>query len=166
MGLWSRLIGVREHTKAADAFVHAAKAGDVTVLGRLGIAKADEGLKNKALLFSAQAGHSEAVRILVAGGANANAEVQGVTAIFVASQNGHLDALEALLKVSDKVNANVLDGDTALHAATYKGHLDVVRALLAAGAKVNARGCDGATALMIASQDGAAELAKIGRAHV
>ena len=98
---------------------------------------------------------------MVAGGANANAEVQGVTAIFVASQNGHLDALEALLKVSDKVNANVLDGDTALHAATYKGHLDVVRALLAAGAKVNARGCDGATALMIASQDGAAELASL-----
>ncbi len=58
----------------------------------------------------------------------------------MASQNGHLEVVQALLAKGAEVNARVNDGSTALGVASQNGHLEVVRALLAEGADVNVKG--------------------------
>ena len=67
---------------------------------------------------------------------------------MMASQQGHLDVVQALLAKGADVNAKDNDGATALMLASQNGHLDVVQALLAKGADVNAKANDGVTALI------------------
>jgi ankyrin repeat protein len=59
----------------------------------------------------------------------------GGTALFLASQNGHLEVIQALLAKGAEINAKTDDGRTALDVATAKGHDDVRALLMQAGAK-------------------------------
>lgn len=75
----------------------------------------------------------------------------GRTALSIASENGDVEAVVALLST----RSNVVDqadrfGQTALHLASRRGHDRVVRLLLEAGASVNAKTCIFATPLMYA----------------
>ena len=57
----------------------------------------------------------------------------GVTALWQASQEGHVDVVKALL-TNDNVDVHLqrtTDGTTALYIASQKGILEVVKALLA-----------------------------------
>ncbi len=78
------------------------------------------------------------------------------TPLMMASEEGELDILQALLAKGANVNARTTedDGTTPLIFASEEGHADVVQVLLARGANVNAKKKDGGTALMIAAYKG------------
>ena len=76
------------------------------------------------------------------------------SAFVWASQFGHVDVVERLLREGAHVNAKDSRGDTALIWASYYGHADVVERLLREGAHVNAKDSDGYTALIWASYYG------------
>ena len=93
------------------------------------------------------------VQRLLAHGANVCARRHdGVSALIMAANRGHVRTVEALLDHRADVNMAMRDGTTALHTATYKGHTQVVAALIAAGAMVQARCHDGVAALLMAAK--------------
>jgi ankyrin repeat protein len=75
-------------------------------------------------------------------------------ALQVASRNGHLAEVLALLEAGADVNGQGPDGEgnPPLHAASEYGNIACVRALLAAGAEIDkASGVYGRTALSLAA---------------
>lgn len=76
------------------------------------------------------------------------------TALIVASNNGHTEIVEMLLKAGANVDARNKYGYTALIEASWGSHVDIVRMLLKAGAHVNAENHFGYTALIEASING------------
>jgi WD40 repeat protein/ankyrin repeat protein/serine/threonine protein kinase len=76
------------------------------------------------------------------------------SALRMASQEGNLDLVQALLAKGANVNARRKDGATALMMASEKGHLAVMQVLLDKGAEVNAKTDKGVTALNLASFKG------------
>jgi serine/threonine-protein phosphatase 6 regulatory ankyrin repeat subunit B len=76
------------------------------------------------------------VRALLAAKADVNAKTlwNNLTALIVASQNGHLEVVRALLAAKADVNVKQYQGYTALMLATQNGHQEVVQLLKSAGA--------------------------------
>lgn len=75
---------------------------------------------------------------------------QGATALHLAVQGGHLDAVEVLLAAGAEPMAMDNDGLTALHLAALNGHehtVQIINFLLEAGVPVNALDEGGGTAL-------------------
>jgi ankyrin repeat protein len=92
------------------------------------------------LHFEARAGHKEAVKLLLAKGANVNArERNGFMLLQVAATKGYKDVVELLLANKAEVNAKNNAGMTPLHWAAEKGHKEVVELLLTNKADVNVR---------------------------
>ena len=93
-----------------------------------------------------------------AAGVRANrdfATSNGVTALFLASQNGHLEVLRLLLESrADKGKAIRNYGETVLILASENGHLEVVRLLLEFGADEDLANSGGTAALKVASANG------------
>lgn len=87
----------------------------------------------------------------------------GATPLYVASHEGHLEAVKVLLDVG-KADVNVStsrSGRTPLHAAAAQGHLDVVRCLIEAGADpCMASSPSGQTPLISACSAGQAAVAQ------
>ena len=73
---------------------------------------------------------------------------------MIASQNGHTEVVEQLLKEHANVNIQNKEGVTALMKASQNNHTEVVEQLLKEGADVNIKNNYGWTALMIASKNG------------
>ncbi|PNH00147.1 Ankyrin repeat domain-containing protein, partial [Tetrabaena socialis] len=82
----------------------------------------------------------------------------GETALHRASNQGHTEVVEVLLRAGADVAAKSSNGWTALHWASEKGHTEVVAALLRAGADVAAKTNSGFTALHKASIGGHTEV--------
>lgn len=75
--------------------------------------------------------------------------------IHVASWNGCLRLVEALITLGSDLNAVDNENRTPLLMASWNGHLEVVRLLVEAGATVNhVSSTQGATALLVAAQQG------------
>jgi ankyrin repeat protein len=88
----------------------------------------------------------EIKRLLAADQANE----QGITALMVACQDGHLDCVRTLLEAGAPVAQADEQGFTGLMLACGKGHVECVRTLLEAGAPVEQAVQDVGTALMLA----------------
>ena len=81
------------------------------------------------LLFAAQQGDAESVRILLGAGADVNeATPEGSTALIRAAANGHVAAVKLLLEKGADASAADDNGMTALHYAVVKG-LWVIRGI-------------------------------------
>ncbi|MGI8996571.1 MAG: ankyrin repeat domain-containing protein [Pyrinomonadaceae bacterium] len=111
---------------------------------------------NQQLWEATRKGDAEAVKSLLAKGADVNAKFRyGATALSYAADRGHLEVVKVLL--DHKADVNVKDtfyNATPLIWAAQKGHTGIVVALLDKGAE----GRD--TALMISAGEGNAEMVK------
>ena len=124
-------------------------------------AKADAnpmtGVGETAVWKCAFAGHADIIEDLAAAGADLGRAKPstGNSPIFMAAQNGMIDAVGTLARLGANVDQASSDGSTPLFIASLKGYDSVVQILLAAGASVDqARNTDGATPLFMASQKG------------
>ena len=113
------------------------------------------------LAVAAEAGHADAVRALLAGGANVNARGEfGRSALVVAcTEPGRLDVVRALLAAGADVNAasDVFEdegfgvgGMTALLCACENGDGELVRLLLSVGADPTVTDAQFSTPLLLA----------------
>ncbi|MEV7097005.1 ankyrin repeat domain-containing protein [Amycolatopsis sp. NPDC051045] len=103
-------------------------------------------VKNEALAWAARNNRVEALKTLVARGADLDADVYRGTALAWAAATGRVAAIRTLLDLGADVNRvgtfggpNHGEGVTALHLAAQSGHLDAVRVLLENGADLDAR---------------------------
>lgn len=101
---------------------------------------------DEALSWAARNDRVEALGMLVARGADVDAEVNRGTALTWAAASGRTPAIRRLLALgADPNNRGTFggpehgDGTTALHHAAEGGHLDAIRALLHAGADPTVR---------------------------
>jgi len=101
------------------------------------------------LCHLAGSGRADAVRVLLAAGADAGAPDTegGVTPLQLAADRGHDACVAALLEAGAPVGPAIAGrGLTALHLAAMHGHDDCVRLLLDASAPRDAQDADGRTA--------------------
>ena len=85
-------------------------------------------------------GNIARVRSLLSGGIDVNIkDNNGMTPLWLATQNGHADIVRALISGGADVNAVTPDGETALMMSAYDGQKDTIEAVLAAGADVLAK---------------------------
>jgi ankyrin repeat protein len=125
-----------------DNQVAALKGADLTVRDRRG---------NTPLLYAASFGSVEAVRALVAAGADVNARnAFDLTPLIGSASN--LEKVRILVEHGADVNAKTKQGRTALMiAAACDGCSEVVKLLLAKGADAKVKDTGGATALALAA---------------
>jgi ankyrin repeat protein len=106
-----------------------------------------------ALLFAIRKHSPATVRVLLAGGANpdaqtANGSANGYPMLVIAvTDTGNKEVLTALIEAKANVNLPDPDGKTALHWAADKDRKDLIELLVKAGADVNVRTKIGATPL-------------------
>lgn len=92
--------------------------------------------------------------------ADVNGVFAGHTALQAASQNGHLDVIQVLLKYNADVEIEDKDGDRAIHHAAFGDEPEVMELLSKSGADLNARNKRRQTALHIAINKGQLSLVR------
>ncbi len=159
------------HPKPYDALVVAIKHNDVKMLNEVIQRGADVNAANAAgetALFEAVCDRRKArefVKILIAAGADVNAQTDGLeTPLHRAFRCGGaiLTAynVQELIKAGADIHARDTFGRTPLMSAAGTGHTTELGMLLKAGADVNARDQQGETALFFAARK-AQELAEV-----
>lgn len=122
---------------------HAGKAATIAALLQRKVAvDARERVKNQtALMWAASAGHLEAARALLDGGADVNARsASGFTPLMFAARAGSADLTSLLLARGAGIDEAAADGTTALHVAVVRGEVDLALLLLEKGANPNVNG--------------------------
>ncbi len=118
----------------------AAIAGNGEIVNYLLQRGADINARNSSGLSSlhaaAYAGHTDIVALLVAKGADVNdaSNRYGVTPLHVASEENHIETVQALLRLDADATAVEINGYSVMTRAGFREHWDVVNALLASGA--------------------------------
>jgi uncharacterized protein len=155
--------------------ISAVKAGDqakvaALIQGHVDV-NAPEADGTTALMWAVRqsfAGSDHAIAdLLLRAGADAKAANRyGVTALYLACQNGNAALIEKLLQAGADANGTVSENETALMTAARTGVVEAAKVLLDHGAQVDAReGWHGETALMWAVTEGHAEMARELIAH-
>jgi hypothetical protein len=106
---------------------------------------------------AAEEGSEEAVREMIAAGADVNrASIceRGVTPLIIAAQGGFEPVAQALIDAGADVNKADKSGWTPMCVAAQNGHEAVIRALIAAGADVNKTDKSVVTPMRVAAQNG------------
>ncbi|XP_044056798.1 CARD- and ANK-domain containing inflammasome adapter protein [Siniperca chuatsi] len=110
------------------------------------------------LLLSAELGHTEVFRVLVAKQAKLDATLSDLSsALHLAVHSGSVPIVQTLLERGLDPNITGPKAQTPLHLAAQCNRPEFVDLLLRAGAQVNAVAQDGLTPLHIASQQGHAD---------
>jgi ankyrin repeat protein len=136
------LAGTQANAQGDDLF-HAAEKGNLPRVKALLAAGADVNAKMKAdpnprtsPVLRDEFGNAKPNAAL-----NASRYQDGATALILASANGRLEVVRALLDANADVNARNRFSSSALELASWQGHAEVVRALLAAKADLNSNPC-------------------------
>lgn len=120
---------------------------------------------NYALLDACLGGHIEAVERFLGARADIKTEaltyrlynleigLHGENALILASQSGHTDLVELLLKKGFPIDASDVYGNTALIRACENHNYETALTLIHSGANVNAKGSFGKRALLCVSPD-------------
>ena len=113
------------------------------------------------LIFAAEHGVEEVVRVLLEGGANIEltTDIQ-LTALHCAAWNGHLEVCRLLLDWGAKVDPLDHWKETPLHHAARMGNLRVVMLLVERGADVKVRNGNSQTASDWARREGKEDVVK------
>jgi ankyrin repeat protein len=116
-----------------------------------------------AVRLAAERGHVAALRALLDGGADTEAEFgrYQMRALHVAALNGRAAAARLLLERGADVKAVDRDRYTALHCGASSGCAEVAQLLLDAGSDVNSAGCLGQSALHHAAELGHTAVAQL-----
>jgi ankyrin repeat protein len=108
-----------------------------------------------ALYAASERGYEKVVQMLLAAGADVNAQGGDYgSALQAAAQGGHEKVVQMLIAAGADVNAQGGEYGSALQAAAQEGHEKAVQTLLAAGADVNAQKGHYDSALYVAAQRG------------
>lgn len=124
-----------------------------------------------ALMIAATRNHPTVIRYLVQhGGANVTYahKFAGTTALHMAAELGHTEAVEALCSVGANIRALTSTGSTPLHTAAHAGAgRPVVHSLVrVCGAEVDALMNEDTTPLYLAAQFGFVETIKVGETAI
>ena len=117
-----------------------------------------------ALMVAARAGHLRVVEILIAAGADVNAQTSRTleaTALMMAARYGRTEIMEVLLDHGANVNRRTNNGYTALMRAARNGQTTAVRLLVQNGADVSIRNRGGVTALYHARSSNSLDIIEI-----
>ncbi|WP_448218545.1 ankyrin repeat domain-containing protein [Endozoicomonas sp. 2B-B] len=116
----------------------------------------DTSFPNQAFYDACYYGDLDQVERSLAEGVNVNAVMtDGLTALMLASINGHTDIVERLINAGAEVNtARNEDGGTPLLFAAQENNSDCVKLLINKGADLNAEAKNGATPVSIAAAMG------------
>ena len=140
----------------AEALHAAVRAGDLGEVERLIVAGTDvnarDALGSTPLLDAAWAGNEGITSLLLAHGADVNAQHKeaGSTALQYAVLTGRAGVARILLKAGARVDVNYRGGQSVLHVAASHGNPELVELLLAAHAEVTAVDANGNTPLDVA----------------
>lgn len=97
----------------------------------------------------------DTVKTILQNGADINFQnINGATALMIATQNGNATIVHELIARGANVNIQSNHHGTALMAAAKNSNTAIVHELLAHGAHVNIQSIDNTTALMIAAGEG------------
>ena len=117
---------------------------------------------DRKLLYAAENGETELVKLLIAAGTDVNkADMFGETPLYKAADNGRAECVKLLINAGADVNKANDKGETPLIWAAIKGRTEYLRLLLAAGADVNWADKDGKTPLYWAAYYSHAECVKL-----
>lgn len=107
---------------------------------------------NSPLVMAVKGRQPEAIRALVAGGADVNKTTSsGAAAVHHAASMGYLDCLRLLVELGARVTSEPCECGSLLHWACHSGAVDVVgEALYTYGVDVNTKDTHGGTALLTA----------------
>ena len=112
------------------------------------------------LLIAARANAHEAVKALIAAGADVKATTPG-TALHFAAYHDALETVELLVNQGAGIHARDVFGGTPLHEAARENALETAKWLIARGADVKAQNHSHKTPLHLAAKEGALETAKL-----
>ena len=89
------------------------------------------------------------------------ADENGATPVFIASCNGHVEAIQVLVELGASINTSMVGGATPLHFAVQEGHVHMATLLTTLGADINAADSIGATPVHVAAQKGYVEVVRV-----
>lgn len=85
----------------------------------------------------------------------------GISALLVASSNGHEDIVKFLIERNANINLQSNYNFSSLILAANNGHKDIVKLLIESGANINHQNNDGYSALILASSRGYTDIVKL-----
>ncbi len=161
-----------ERTLPAEGEVRAAAAGRLCrAMGAMQSSTDEADAEGLTPLMRAAANGAggRVLRCLVAARADINGRdaAEGKTALYLAAENGHAEAVEALARLGGDVDATAYPGVfdvTPMHIAAESGHTAAIEALGRLGADVNRADKYGRTPVNMAAHEGhAAVIEALGR---
>ncbi|XP_060075177.1 GA-binding protein subunit beta-1-like isoform X2 [Ylistrum balloti] len=93
----------------------------------------------KRLLDAAKRGETEEVRTLMSNGAPFTTDWLGTSPLHFATQYGHIETAEILLRAGISRDARTKVDRTPLHVAAQEGHVDIVELLIQHAADIDAK---------------------------
>ena len=131
-------------TAQAGPIHEAAKMGDVAQISRLlqadpRLVHSKDTYSSTPLHYAVARGRTEAARLLLAGGADVNADSDSGSPLLRAAYYYEREMVELLTAHGADVNARDPEGETALHKAATHQRVEFAKLLMANGADVNAQ---------------------------